>query len=316
MSDGAPTPNAALAAAAAKRVTGRAPVEMRRFPTGVAHYVYEALLENGDAVVVRMGYRRQRDSLQAGLLLAQKLRPLGVPLPKILADGLDDPCPWIAMERLPGKDLGEAIDSLLTSQLQDVARRVADAQQAASRVGTAGRYGYAAVPDAAPHAKWSAVLDENITRARGRIASTGSFDLEIVDTATSLVETLRSELDAQPATPFLHDTTTRNVIIAPQGVLSGIVDVDDLCFGDPRYPAALTLAALLGVGGPTSYVEAWLSAAGQADDRLFRLYVAIFLLDLMSEDGLVFNGNERPREPSARAALLNAFRENVALVSA
>ena len=289
---------------------------MRRFPTGVAHYVYEALLENGDAIVVRMGYKRQRDSLRDGLLLAQKLRPLGVPLPRILADGLDDPCPWIAMERLPGMDLGEVINSLSTRQLQDIARGVADAQRAASRVESAGRYGYAASPEAAPHAKWSAVLDENIARARGRIASTGSFDLTIVDTAASFVETFRAELDVQPATPFLHDTTTRNVIVGPQGVLSGIVDVDDLCFGDPRYPAALTLAVLLGVGGPTSYVDAWLAAADHADDRLLRLYVVVFLVDLMSEDGLAFNGNERPLKPKRRAALLSAFKENVALVRA
>jgi aminoglycoside phosphotransferase (APT) family kinase protein len=311
VSNGAPTPNAALAAAAAKRTTGRTPIEVRRFPTGVAHYVYEALSEDGGAIVVRMGYPWQRDSLHSGVSLAQKLRPLGVPLPKILADGLDDPCPWVAMERLPGKDLGEAIHSLSASQLQDIARRVADAQRATSRLGSAGQYGYAATAEAAPHSKWSAVLDENIGRARGRIASTGSFELEIVETAASLVKKFRSELDAQPATPFLHDTTTRNVIVTQHGALSGIVDVDDLCFGDPRYPAALTLAALLGIGGPTSYVDAWLAAADQADDRLFRLYVVIFLVDLMSEDGQIFNGNERPHEPRVRAALLKAFRENV-----
>jgi aminoglycoside phosphotransferase (APT) family kinase protein len=316
VSDSTPTPNAALAAAAAKRATGLTPVEVRRFPTGVAHYVYEALLEDGDAIVVRMGHPSQRGAMQDGLLLAKRLRPLGVPLPRILADGFDDPCPWVAMERLPGKDLGEAIQSLSPGQLQDIARRVAEAQRAAARVGSAGRYGYAVAPETAPYSKWSAVLYENIARSRGRIASTGSFDLEIVDIAADLVDRLRSELDAQPSIPFLHDTTTRNVIVAPQGVLSGIVDVDDLCFGDQRYPAALTLAVLLGIGGPMSYVDAWLEAAGHADDRLFRLYVVMFLVDLMSEDGQVFNGNERPREVRIRAALLKAFEENVALVSA
>ena len=53
------------------------------------------------------------------------------------------------------------------------------------------------------------------------------------------------ELDALPPTPFLHDTTTKNVIVTPAGSFSGIVDVDDLCFGDPRYAVALTSAALL-----------------------------------------------------------------------
>jgi aminoglycoside phosphotransferase (APT) family kinase protein len=316
VSDGPPTPSAALAAAAAKRATGLAPAEIRRFPTGAAHYVYEALSEGGDAIVVRMGFPSQRDSMRGGLLLTQKLRPLGVPLPEILGEGLDEPCPWVAMQRLPGADLGAVMNSLSAGQLASVAARVADAQRSASCIGSDGRYGYAVTPETAPHSRWSAVLEDNIARSRGRIAETGSFDLQIVDIAADLVERFRPELDAQPPTPFLHDTTTRNVIVTPQGALSGIVDVDDLCFGDPRYPGALTLAVLLGFGGPTSYVDAWLTAAGHADDRLFRLYVVVFLVDLMSEDGQIFNGNERPREPRIKTALLKAFEENVALVSA
>jgi hypothetical protein len=34
------------------------------------------------------------------------------------------------------------------------------------------------------------------------------------------------------------------------------VDIDDLCFGDARYPAALTLAVLMAYGGSVSYVSA------------------------------------------------------------
>ena len=52
--------------------------------------------------------------------------------------------------------------------------------------------------------------------------------------------------------------------------------MDDLCFGDTRYPAALTLAALMAYGGPESYVSAWLRHAKQPDDRTFRLYVSVF----------------------------------------
>jgi hypothetical protein len=60
-------------------------------------------------------------------------------------------------------------------------------------------------------------------------------------------------------------------------------------------------------GGPIRYVDYWLAAAGQSDDDLFRLYVALFLLDLMGEHGQVFNGNQSPSQPEARAGLLAAF---------
>ncbi len=120
---------------------------------------------------------------------------------------------------------------------------------------------------------------------------------------------MREEIDSIAPAPFLHDTTTENVIVTANGDISGIVDVDDLCFGDPRYPAALTLAALMACGGPVQYVSARLRHAGRSDDRVFRLYVALFLVDLMAEHGQTFNGNGRPSLPEARAALCRAFEQ-------
>jgi hypothetical protein len=191
---------------------------------------------------------------------------------------------------------------------------VAQAQIITAATGSAGRYGYAAWAEQAPHTAWSQVLDANLARSRQRIASTGLFDLALVDIVQAEVSANRAAIDAIDPTPFLHDTTTKNVIVTAEGAFSGIVDVDDLCFGDPRYPAALTSAALMVHGGPVSYVSAWLRRAKHADDRVFRLYVSLFLLDLMSEHGQVFNGNERPSTPAARAVLHRAFECNLALI--
>jgi hypothetical protein len=155
----------------------------------------------------------------------------------------------------------------------------------------------------------------NIERSRRRLTSAGLFDLKILDVVTGQLEVCRPDLHILPAIPFLHDTTTRNVLVAGDRTFSGIVDVDDLCFGDPRYAPALTLAVLLGYGGPTRYVEHWMRLAGHKDDHIFRLYVALFLLDLMSEHGQSFNGNERPSTPDDRQRLLLAFSDVVSSFS-
>jgi aminoglycoside phosphotransferase len=238
----------------------------------------------------------------------------GVPLPAILAEDILAPHPWLVLERLPGTDLGQVIVRLPDRPLQAIAADVARAQAITAKTGPAGRYGYAARAEHAPHAKWSGVLDANLARSRQRIASGGLFDDALVGIVQAEVTASRAQLDAIEPTPFLHDTTTKNVIVTAEGAFSGIVDVDDLCFGDPRYPAALTLAVLLAYGGPASYVSAWLEHAGQADDRIFRLYVSLFLLDLMSEHGQALNNNRRPSTPDARAKLRRAFERNLALV--
>ena len=125
----------------------------------------------------------------------------------------------------------------------------------------------------------------------------------------ALVSAAQAALDCLPSTAFLHDTTTKNVIVSPEGRFSGIVDVDDLCFGDPRYVVALTLAALLASGGPIDYVDAWMRLASFRDDYIFRLYVAMFIVDLMSEHGQVFNGNQTRSNPGDRQRLMHVFTE-------
>jgi aminoglycoside phosphotransferase (APT) family kinase protein len=301
------TPSGELAAEIAVHVLGHAPRSVKRFETGTQHHVFDVEFERGPPVVVRLADPSGRAKMAGAVHLSGLLRPLGVPLPALLADDLDAAFPWILLERLAGKDLGAVAPGLFQRQLDRVAAEIARAQAITARTRSAGRYGYATLPEDAPHAAWSQVLDAHLARSRRRIAAADLFDVGLVDMAQAKLAAMRSELNEIGPTPFLHDTTTKNVIVTLGGGFSGIVDVDDLCFGDPRYPAALTLASMMAYGGPASYVAAWLRHAGQSEDAVFRLYVALFILDLMSEHGHVFNGNIRPSTPEDRAALYQAF---------
>lgn len=120
---------------------------------------------------------------------------------------------------------------------------------------------------------------------------------------------LKDQLDAIEATPFLHDTTTKNVIVTTEGKFSGIVDVDDLCYGDPRFVTALTEVALRANGLPATYSNYLMEASGWMDDHLNRLYVAVIFLGFMSEHGQPYNGNQRPSQPEARAKLLALYED-------
>lgn len=308
------TPDAGLAAAIVSEVIGCTPITVRRFTTGAQHYVFDLQFADRPSAVMRIADPSARAEMAGAVYLSRLLRPGGVPLPAILAEDIDAEFPWLLLERFPGTDLGSVIFNLAEEKLGRIASRVAHAQAITARTMSAGRYGYAARAEQAPHGVWSQVLLANLARSRGRIGSAGLFDVGLVDAVEHEVTIRREELDKIEAIPFLHDTTTKNVIVTPEGAFSGIVDVDDLCFGDPRYPAALTLAALMAYGGPVSYVDAWLRHAGQADDRLFRLYTSVLLLDLMAEHGHVFNGNETPLAPAVQAAMQSALEFNLNLV--
>ena len=238
--------------------------------------------------------------MMGALELSHLLRPLGVPLPEIFNKGVFNSLEYIIFERFPGIDLGYVIKDLSEARLVAIAEKVASAQAIVSKLPSAGRYGYAAKAEDAPHEQWHSVLNENLDRSRKRIEAAGLFDTGPVDTVAALVSAAQHELDSIPPVPFLHDTTTKNVMVTSEGIFSGIVDVDDLCFGDPRYVAALTLAALTASGGPIRYVDAWMQIAGHKDDYIFRLYVALFIVDFMSEHGQRFNDNRVRSTPKKR----------------
>jgi hypothetical protein len=217
----------------------------------------------------------------------------------------------LVLARLPGVDLGDAIQKLSDSSLEVVARQVAQAQRITAGTTVGRKYGYGAAPEDAPHNHWSGVLQDNLARSRKRIAAAKFFSEDPVNAVAELVSLARDELGSLPPIPFLHDTTTKNVIVTPAGSFSGIVDVDDLCFGDPRYVIALTLASLLVSGGSTRYIDAWMKAAGYEKDRLFELYVVLFLVDFMSEHGQTFNRNPLPRAAADRNRLLAIFADRL-----
>jgi len=296
-------------------ITGSHPRRVKRFRNGVAHYVFEIENTDGSLFVLRIGQPTQKLAMERGLELQLHLRSLGVPLPRILSTGVFEGRPWVAMERLPGNDLGDVLGSVPSSSLETIAQGLVEAQALVRSVGSGNKFGYAVTGEEAPYENWSSVLLDSIDRSKRRIHETRSFEPDMSEAVESWIYDFQPELDEQPPIAFLHDTTTRNVIVSQQGQLSGIVDVDDLCFGDPRYVVALTTAVLLSGGHTDFYIRRWMSLAGFCADRLFWLYVALFLVDLMSEHGQTFNGNVSPSTSVARARLRQRFSSVCRLVA-
>jgi len=111
-------------------------------------------------------------------------------------------------------------------------------------------------------------------------------------------------------TAFLDDATTKNVLVY-QRRFSGIVDVDEVCFGDSRLTLGLTQASLLFAGFSTDYVDYWLELTGGGDEAraVVDFYSALFCVRFLSEQGQAFNKERGETDPAKIADLKTVLRE-------
>jgi hypothetical protein len=269
---------------------------LKRFKTGLAHYVYEARCEDGRAIVARLAHPGHENSLAGGVYWSERLRPLGVPLPELLGYDLTRrkfECGYLLLERLPGRDLGLVYSGLTVDRKRALAHEIARIQGIVNTLPPGPGYGYATGYDATLKASWTEVVYGELGKHRNHISLAGVFPPDVVNRLEKALARFEGYFKEIAPVPFLDDTTTKNVLIA-NGKLSGIVDVDVVCFGDPLFVVGLTNMALLSLDYATDYIEFWCEELplDETGRRVLRVYTALFCVIFMGEIGQRFNRDE------------------------
>ena len=280
------------------------PVRITRFPTGLRHFVFQASCAQGREVVVRVSRREDVGVASDSLYWSDRLRPLGVPLPKILHADVAmarHPFPFVILERLPGRDLCFLLDDLSHDELRRLASRLCALQAIVTDLPLGRGYGFSPrLEGPFPCASWSETIAKSLARSRRRIRAAGILSEHHADRVEAASGRFAGYFAGVRPTPFLHDIATKNVIL--EGArLTGIVDVDDLCFGDPLFLVGLIRVTLLATGHGSAYAEAWLDALrpNREQREALDFYTALFCLDFMGELGHGFNrAQAAPVEPA------------------
>jgi len=284
--------------------------EIRRYPTGLCHYVYEVTPFQSESFVLRMARSDLGHLLKSAQFWSDTLRPLGVPLPETLEVNFAAPFPYMLLKRLDGEDLGAVYPRLRSDVRRSIAKSVASWQSIAASLPEARGFGYgASFDDPALLPSWTHVLEAQLDRTRGWMKSGGVGELTTVDRVQERLYAERAYLEGVAPRPFLHDTTTKNVLVSEAGA-HGLVDVDDVCFGDRLFVLSLTKMAFISSKFDEEYIRFWEEAWQLRDDerRIVQLYTAAHCAGFISELGMQFNKEGDVKiDPERKAFLEGTF---------
>lgn len=282
-----PGPDENVASLVTAAMTGSKVFETKRLATGNQNHVYAVRTDAGE-YVIRLTSAAHKDKFTAALYWQQKLLPLGVPLAHFIAADLEgrfSSFPALLMNRLPGDDLGAVYTTLSDSQKQNLAQQMTTIHAGFKKLPNGQKYGYASSYETPPlHKSWYDFLLKDMNVAAARIRNAASFDESFITSAFYQAENLKSNLLEVRPDIFMPDTTVKNVIVY-NGRLSGIVDVDEMCFGDPLFVLALTYAGSEIDGHDTIYADCWADALGLDNTGRQRLefYRLVHTLSFMGE---------------------------------
>ena len=309
-------PSATDAAIVVRSRLSLEPVEVQRFLTGLCHHVFSVTTADRQKFVLRIATPQTKRHLAGGIYWNDVLRPIGVPLPRMIATSLEPSeiqFPFVILEQLPGSDLGQIYQTLSSQEKLEIVGEVVRIQEKVLALPEAGGFGLAYSYSRPPECRtWVAAVLAILERAQQRMELSGNPGSSYVKPARRMLNRHESYFAAVRPIPFLDDTTTKNVLV-DQGRLTGVVDVDWLCFGDPLLTIGLTRMALLSDARDLDYVEHWMNLMelNKQQREAVDAYTRLFCVDFMSELGQRFNKDDQPEIDLEKFARLSTVFETV-----
>ena len=258
------------------------PLAMTPLTFGHSSVSYEVTLP-GRALIVRTNANPAVFSGTAHNLTV--LRELGLPVSKLITQDLTKtryPAAYMVLDKFPGRDLRYKLSKVSLMQKKRLAEQIVGYQRTVATLPLGAGFGYASIGEVAPFTTWRDLvlaetrkdlpvkLEPPLTRWRNRVFA--------------LMDMFAPYLEQVVPTCFLDDLTIKNVIVQ-NGTLSGLVDFDVVCYGDPLWTLGLTAAAIVLDIGPEhlDYVEELCCAyeLNETKRAVVSWYAALFALTFL-----------------------------------
>lgn len=256
------TPNEQISSSVVHAMTGDPVLSATRMETGDQNFVY-AVKTSAAEYVLRMTDISHKHKFEAAIAWQKMLLPLGIPLAEFIKTDLDDkysPFPALLMMRLPGDDLINVYSNLTDADKKSLAIEMVKIQALCNKLPEGTNFGILdSYESVSTEKSWSEFLLKRLELYIEHIAKKAVFNPHMGTQALNILKDMEESFRLVRPIPFLWDASERNVMVY-NGKISGIVDVDELCFGDPLLVIALTSICLKLEGYDSVYTDYWAEA--------------------------------------------------------
>jgi len=293
------------------------PKEVVRMTTGICNEVYLVKLKD-KSVIVRMNELDR--FLKGSSKNIPTFKSKGIKVPDILFEDYSKqtiPFGYQIMSVIEGEDLGAVIHTLTPEQMKTIAQEISNILIKLSDLPTNGKFGWIDDSDSKLVDSWSDVMLRMYHDMVDRNDKTNVVGKELIDFASNLISKHKNYFDKVPSKYVYDDLSGKNVMIK-NGKFSGLVDLDQIMYGDLLEPVGRIKASWYGTKYGKIYTDAVMEYLGLSKEQqeMVTVYALLNRISWLSEIGIQFNQNTStnidPKRVSDGKNVIGLIRQELA----
>lgn len=270
---------------------GKNAEKIERMTTGLANEVYSVWVANSD-YIIRMN---QRESIKGSGKYIPLFKSIGIKVPELIVEDYSKeliPFNYQILNKIDGVDIKKVITTLSDEQLQNIAKEITNIIKKLVNISTNGLFGNIGITEEKLEPSLNKVVEKMLVKIKERNAKTKVIKKEYLEIFEKILIKYEKYFQNAESKFYFDDMSSKNVIIH-DGKFNGIVDLDEVAYGDFLESIGRIKASWYGTKYGEYYTKAIMDNLNLNDEqrKIVTMWALLNVIWWQSELGIKFNQN-------------------------
>lgn len=268
-------------------------LQIERMVIGICNEVYTVTTASRKVILRLNEWPAQLSGVEKHIAL---FTSLGIKVPAFITSDYTKkkfPLAYQILSYIEGQDLGLVIETMSEPQLETLAREIASIFKKLAPLPTNGKFGWVGKDESGLVDSWAEIMKQ--TEVEKRNDQTGVVGAGLVQKEKELFEKYLPYFESVHSTLYFDDIASKNVLIK-DGVFSGLIDLNEVTYGDPLEAVGSIKASWYGTRYGDFYTKAVENELELTTEqrKMVTVYALFNRILWLSEAGITFNENTTP----------------------